>query len=146
MLEFSHITEIPEFQSLEKRAFEHVVEEHYQRFLIRLRQDLLDKQRRNHILNEMGEKAWKMLEEFINNSAGVENLEPIVEFDMEDESIQVDIPKQAISVYLYYNEDSEDEENFDEAYLYYEEGTRQIITNNTTINIAKFVSEILKNQ
>ncbi len=144
MLEFSHITEIPEYLSLEKRAFEYVREERYQRLQVRLRKELSTQQSSFHIAEDMKGKALLMLERFLNKCTGIENLNPSIEFDIEDENIRVNIPNHAISVYLYYNEDNDGLENFEEAFMYYEENNRQIITNNTTVKIAHFVSKLLK--
>lgn len=144
MNSFCNIPEILEFQAFEKRAFEYIREEQYHRLQVHLRKELSIKQSSYPIAEDIKGKAVLMLEKFLNNSEGIEDLEPSIEFDEDDENIQVYIPKHAITVYLYYNENSDRLENFEEAFMYYEENNRQIITNNTTVKIAHFVSELIK--
>lgn len=143
MPELFHIVEVCEFQELETQAFKYVKEEQYQRFITQLRQEFLVKQQNVNIVDELGKKAWKMLSNFVNNSNGIEKLILSVDLDTEDENVKIDIPHHSMSVYLYYNESNIEIDNYDEAYLYYEAGHKQIITNNTTKNIAKIVSELL---
>lgn len=140
---FYHIEEFGRIQFEEDGLLKIVREEYYQRFQTNFVHNLIESIRQEHIEDHTREKAVNMLSDFINKSKGIETHNPTIEFEPEDDDIQINIHKHNISVYLYYNEQSIGEENFDEAYLYYEDGGKNIITNNTIPNIAKIVSKLL---
>ena len=140
---FYQIKDFERNQFIESHSLRIIREESYQRFQTNFIDKLLEEIQKEHIEEVIRDKAVKMLSDFVNESKGVETHDPSIEFEPEDNDILINIPKHNISVYLYYNEQCLGKENFDEAYLYYEDGDKNIITNNTNQNIAKLVSKLL---
>lgn len=135
---------VERLQLQQEKAFMGILCEKEQRYQSRLYNTLESRHRMIGIPDDIWINAWKMLENFINYYTGdFEALNAIIQFDTEDDSLQIKIHQKSIDISLYYLENIPNQENFEEAYLSYREGDNIFLTNDTSINIAKTISKIL---
>lgn len=134
-------------QPQNQRDFEEILLERRYRYQSQLYRSLLTNRSMIGLSEEMWGKALNMLMNFVNNyERDFESLHAQIAFDTEDDSIQIRIKQNAIDISLYYAESGADFENFEEAYMSYKKGDKMYITNSTSVNIAKRISQLLVNE